>query len=261
MEKYDKVQKPKSLKYFYSREGKIILDESILKKPKKDQLLEMKINISNNSNIFETLNNSLKALSKEMKQVSDRMIEISNLYKKLYELSVNNSEKELFCKSYSDLSLFFKEYGNKQFEQMNIISNEIKNYFKFVNIQYMISFKELYNNFEYQHNLYYKVAENLKQKKESLYNSKNIEKWELNNEDRNIDLNDKDLVMSKMLPKDSAIVNEIKKYLIYYATQLDSENKRMKDNIIKQNNIIIQKLKNDSSQILSGLTKFWEKLI
>ena len=261
MEKYDKVQKPKSLKYFYSREGKIILDESILKKPKKDQLLEMKINISNNSNIFETLNNSLKALSKEMKQVSDRMIEISNLYKKLYELSVNNSEKELFCKSYSDLSLFFKEYGNKQFEQMNIISNEIKNYFKFVNIQYMISFKELYNNFEYQHNLYYKVAENLKQKKESLYNSKNIEKWELNNEDRNIDLNDRDLVMSKMLPKDSAVVNEIKKYLIYYATQLDSENKRMKDNIIKQNNIIIQKLKNDSSQILSGLTEFWEKLI
>ena len=35
MEKYDKVQKPKSLKYFYSRDGKILLDENILKKLKK----------------------------------------------------------------------------------------------------------------------------------------------------------------------------------------------------------------------------------
>jgi hypothetical protein len=258
MEKYDKVQRPKHLKYFYSREGKIILDENILKKPKKDELLNLKTKIANNSNIIQTLNNSLKALSKEMKQVSDRMIEISNLYKMLYELCVNNSEKGLFCKCYSDLSLFFKEYGNKELEQMKIISHEIKDYFKFVNLQYILSFKELYNSFEYQYNLYYKVAENLKQKKEFLYNSKNIEKWELKNEDRNIDLNDKDTVMNKMLPKDTAVVNEIKKYLIYYATQLDSENERVKDNICKHNNIIIKNLKDNSVKILCGLKKFLE---
>ena len=258
MEKYDKVQKPKNLKYFYSREGKIILDENILKKIKKDELLNLKTKITNNSNIIQTLNNSLKALSKEMKQVSDRMIEISNLYKTLYELCVNNSEKGLFCKCYSDLSLFFKEYGNKELEQMKIISHEIKDYFKFVNLQYILSFKELYNSFEYQYNLYYKVAENLRQKKEFLFNSKNIEKWELKNEDRNIDINDKDTVMKKMLPKDTAVVNEIKKYLIYYATQLDSENERVKDNICKHNNLIIKNLKDNSVNILCGLKKFLE---
>ena len=43
MEKYNKVQKPKCLQYFYSREGNIILDENILKRDKKKELLDIKL--------------------------------------------------------------------------------------------------------------------------------------------------------------------------------------------------------------------------
>ena len=138
MGKYDKVQGPKSLKYFYSRDGIINLDENILKKQTKTELFNIKNNISKNSIIFDELNKSLKSLEKEMKQVSDRLIEISNLFKNIYEVSVNNLEESNFCKYYSDLSLFFKEYGSKEFSQMKNISTEIKNYFKFVNLQYII---------------------------------------------------------------------------------------------------------------------------
>ena len=258
MEKFDKVQRPKCLKYFYSRDGKIFLDENILKRPKKNELLDIKTNISKNSNIFDELNKSLKLLYKEMKQVSNRMIEISNLFKDIYELSINNSEKSSFCKCYSDFSLFFKEYGNKEFQQMRNISSEIKNYLKYVNLEYILSLKELYNSFEYEHNLYFKVSENLKQKKETLYKNKNIEKWELKNEDRNIDINNKDLVMQKMLPKETEVVKEIKKYLIYYATQLDSEYLRLKDTIEKQNNNMLKRIKEKSAQILNDLNKFWQ---
>lgn len=260
MGKYDKVQGPKSLKYFYSRDGIINLDENILKKQTKTELFNIKNNISKNNIIFDELNKSLKSLEKEMKQVSDRLIEISNLFKNIYEVSVNNLEESNFCKCYSDLSLFFKEYGNKEFSQMKNISTEIKNYFKFVNLQYIISLKELYNSFEYEHNLYYKVSENLKQRKEVLYKNKNIEKWDLNNEDRNIDFNDKDLVLSKILPKDTAIVNEIKKFLIYYATQLNIENLRLKEIIEKKNNNILKKVKEKSVQILNDLNNFWKLL-
>ena len=258
MEKFDKVQRPKCLKYFYSRDGKIFLDENILKRPKKNELLDIKTNISKNSNIFDELNKSLKLLYKEMKQVSNRMIEISNLFKNIYELSINNSEKSSFCKCYSDFSLFFKEYGNKEFQQMRNISSEIKNYLKYVNLEYILSLKELYNSFEYEHNLYFKLFENLKQKKENLYKNKNIEKWELKNEDRNIDINNKDLVMQKMLPKETEVVKEIKKYLIYYATQLDSEYLRLKDTIEKQNNNMLKRIKEKSTQILNDLNKFWQ---
>ena len=256
--KFDKVQKPRDLKYFYSRSGKIILDEDILKREKKKELLGIKDNISKNSNIYNEINICLKSLCKEMKQVRDKMLEISNLFKKIYDLSINASEKGSFCKCYSDLSLFFKEYGDKEFLQMKIISNELKNYLKFINLQYILSLNELYNNFEYEHDLYFKVAENLKQKKEMLYDNKYIDKWELKEEDKNIDFNDKELVMKKMLPKDSKVANEIKKYLIYYATQLNDENIRLKNIIEENNNNMLKKIKENNTSILANLNKFWE---
>ena len=258
MEKYNKVEKPKQLKYFYNREGKIILDEDILKREKKEELLNSHKNISQNNSVLTELNSSFKLLCKEMNQVCERMSEISNLFKKIYEISITNSEKQSFCKCYSDLSLFFREYGDKQFLQMKNISYKLKDYLKYLNLQYAVSFKELYNNFEFEHNLYFKVAQNLKQKKELLYNNKYIEKWELKEEDRNIDFNNKELVMKKMLPNDTRIVNEIKKYLIYYATQLDSENKRVKEIIEKHNNDLLCEIKDNNVQMLNDLNKFWE---
>ena len=256
MEKYNKVERPKCLSYFYSREGNMILDENILKKDKKKELLEIKSDILKNSKIFGELNTSLKSLGKEMKQVCDRMTEISNIFKKLYEMSINNSEKLNYCKYYSDLSLYFKEFGNHEFLQMKNISEELKLHLKYINLHYTVSIEELYNIFKFQHDLYFQVAENLKQKKEILYKNMEYEKWELNPEDRNININDKKLVMKKMLPNDTRIVNDIKRYLIYYATQLNKENIRIKDVLEKTNNNNFKKLKDKSKQILNEFNGF-----
>ena len=258
MEKYDKVQKPRNMEYYYSREGNIMLDENILKREKKKELLDIKVNISKNNKIFGELNVALKSLEKEMKQVCDRMTEISNLFKKLYDMSINNSEKLGICKYYSDLSLFFKEYGNNEFQQMKNISEELKFHLKYLNLHYTVSIDELYNTFKFQHDLYFQVAENLKQKKETLYKNMDIEKWDLNPEDRNIDYNDKNLIMKKMLPSDTKIVNDIKKYLIYYATQLNNENLRIKDMLENKNNTNFKKLKDKSKQILNEFSGFLE---
>ena len=258
MEKYDKVQKPRNMEYYYSREGNIMLDENILKREKKKELLDIKVDISKNNKIFGELNVALKSLEKEMKQVCDRMTEISNLFKKLYDMSINNSEKLGICKYYSDLSLFFKEYGNNEFQQMKNISEELKFHLKYLNLHYTVSIDELYNTFKFQHDLYFQVAENLKQKKETLYKNMDIEKWDLNPEDRNIDYNDRNLIMKKMLPSDTKIVNDIKKYLIYYATQLNNENLRIKDMLENKNNTNFKKLKDKSKQILNEFSGFLE---
>ena len=256
MEKYNKVEKPKCLSYFYSREGNMILDENILKRDKKKELLDIKSDISKNSKILGELNAKLKLLGQEMKQVCDRMTEISNIFKKLYETSINNSEKLNYCKYYSDLSLYFKEYGNHEFLQMKNISEELKFHLKYINLHYTVSIEELYNTFKFQHDLYFQVAENLKQKKEILYKNMEYEKWELNPEDRNINISDKKLVLKKMLPNDTRIVNDIKKYLIYYATQLNKENIRLKDVLEKNNNNNFKKLKDKSKQILNEFNGF-----
>ena len=256
MEKYNKVEKPKCLSYFYSREGNMVLDENILKRDKKKELLDIKSDISKNSKILGELNAKFKLLGQEMKQVCDRMTEISNIFKKLYETSINNSEKLNYCKYYSDLSLYFKEYGNHEFLQMKNISEELKFHLKYINLHYTVSIEELYNTFKFQHDLYFQVAENLKQKKEILYKNMEYEKWELNPEDRNINISDKKLVLKKMLPNDTRIVNDIKKYLIYYATQLNKENIRLKDVLEKNNNNNFKKLKDKSKQILNEFNGF-----
>ena len=256
MEKYDKVEKPKCLRYFYSREGNVVLDENILKRDKKKELIDIKLDISKNSKILGELNTKLKSLNKEMKQVCDRMTEISNIFKKLYEMSINDSEKLNFCKYYSDLSLYFKEFGNHEFLQMKNISEELKFHLKYTNLHYTVSVKELYDIFKFEHDLYFQVAENLKQKKEILYKNMEYEKWELNPEDRNININDKKLVMKKMLPNDTRIVNDIRRYLIYYATQLNKENIRIKDVLEKTNNNNFKKLKDKSKQILNEFNGF-----
>ena len=258
MEKYDKVKKPRNLKYFYSREGNILLDENILKRDKKKELLDIKKDISEKSKIFGDLDYALKSLDKEMKQVCDRMTEISNIFKKLYDMSINNSEKLGFCKYYSDLSLFFKEYGNNEFNQMKNISEELKFHLKYINLHYTVSIEELYNTFKFQHDLYFQVAENLKQKKESLYKSFEYEKWELKPEDRYIDINDKKLVIQKMLPNDTKIVNDIKKYLIYYATQLNNKNLRLKDVLENKNNYNFKRIKDRSKNLLDEFRGFLE---
>jgi hypothetical protein len=106
MNKYDNLQKPRDLKYFYSREGKIILDESILSYNKKKQLINYKDVISKHNNLFNNLNQALKNLCKEMKQVSDRMLEISNLFK---EIDIESTNNKNHTKYYSNQELFFKE--------------------------------------------------------------------------------------------------------------------------------------------------------
>ncbi len=259
MNKYDNVQKQSDLKYFYSRDGKIILDDSILNNNKKNKLLQIKEKISKHNNLYTNLNKALKNLCQEMKQVSDRMNEIGNLLKEICTKSVNNSGKKN-PKFYSDLELLFKEYGNKQFEQMENIKIEIKEYFKYENLQYISSIKELYENFEYEHELYLKVSQNLRKKKEFLFVNGPIDKWELNEKDKNIDVTNKEEVLRKILPKDTAIVNEIKRHLIYYATQLDNEYQRLKKVIDEQNEKVYISFKKKSKEVLSDLIKFFEKV-
>ena len=93
-----------------------------------------------------------------------------------------------------------------------------------------------------------------------LYTNGPIDKWELSEKDKNIDIKNKEEVLKKILPKDTAIVNEIKKYLIYNATQLDSEYHRLKDIIEKQNNDAYQAFKENSMKILEDENKYWKSL-
>ena len=252
-QKFDKREKVVNFENFYSRDGKIILDDKILLKTK--ELYEIKSNIPKYNNIFLNLQKSLKSLLKEMKQVSERFTEISNYFKEIYDFSVLNSEKEDISKFYSDLELLFKQYSNSESEKINNISIELKEHFNYINLKNISSIKELFDDFEYKQNLYIQFAHSLKDKKEILYNSGNIKAWELDENDKITDLT-KENIIAKMLPKDTSIVNEIKKYLIYSATQLYNENKRIKNITLEQNREMLRRLIEKNFKILEDEEKF-----
>ena len=91
-----------------------------------------------------------------------------------------------------------------------------------------------------------------------LFTNGPIDKWELSEKDKNIDVTNKEEVMRKILPKDTAIVNEIRKYSIYYATQLENEYQRLNEVIERQNNKTYDLLKKKYMEILRELNTFWE---
>ena len=267
MNKFDEVKKPRDLQYFYSREGKIVLDYKILKRNNKNNLIKIKEEIDKYNNLFNNLNKSLKNLSNQIQQLSDSLLQISNLFKELnllqkkdiYNLTnINNNINNNF---YSNLELYFREKSNIEIKEMNNITQELKQYLKFTNLQYISSLKELYEEFSYQNDLYYKTSSNLKKRKEILYTNGPIEKWELSEYEKNIDIKNKAEVIKKILPKDTAIVKEIKKFLVYYSTHLEQEYLRLKEIINKNNDQVFNDIKNKSLENYEKLNNFFKLII
>jgi hypothetical protein len=256
MNKFDEVKKPRDLKYFYSRDGKIILDYKILSKNKKNKLTKIKEEIDKYNSLFNNINKLLKNLSNEIKQVSERMLQISNAFKELNLIEFNTKNK-----FYANLELFFREKSNIEIKEMNNITQELKNYLKFTNLQYISSIKELYNEYEYENDLYYKASQNLKKRKEQLYTNGPIEKWELSDQEKNIDIKNKAEVMKKILPKDTAVVKEIKKYLVYYSIQLEQEYLRLKEINKKEDDKIFNIIRNKSLDNCEQLNNFFKLII
>ena len=256
MNKFDGVKKPRDLKYFYTREGKIVLDYKILSSNRKNKLTKIKDEIDKYNSLFININKLLKNLCNEIKQVSERMLQISNAFKELNSIEFNTKNK-----FYSNMELFFREKSNIEIKEMNNVTQELKHYLKYTNLQYISSMKELYNEFEYENDLYYKASQNLKKRKEMLYTNGPIEKWELSDNEKNIDIKNKAEVMKKILPKDTAIVKEIKKYLVYYSTQLEQEYLRLKEINKKDEDKIFNILRNKSLENNEQLNNFFKLII
>ena len=144
---------------------------------------------------------------------------------------------------------------------MNNISIELKEYLKFTNLKYISSLKELYDQFEFENDLYYKASQNLKKRKEILYTNGPIEKWELSENEKNIDIKNKTEVMKKILPKDTAVVKEIKKYSVYYSIQLEQEYIRLQELIKKENIQAFDKIRKKFMDNCEKLNNFFKLII
>ena len=252
-QKYDNYNFPDSLEKMQTRTGKIIIDTTILKEPKT--YTDIRDNFTQNQTILIQIIQSYKELFKEMKQVSNRMLEISEYYKNLYQLSVKNSENNNLCKSYQSVQILMQNWGYTELQSALNIDLEVREYFKFVKLEYN-SIKELYEKYDYYRNLYLSSKEKLINKKEKLYKDGNVNEWDLPKGEE-IDIKDKNKVLRKMLVNENNKLHNIKLFLFYYATSLKYEFERLREIIGFQNKEKFKHFYLKNSKVIEELNKAW----
>lgn len=251
---YDQMQTPYQLNRFRSRSGKIIIDKTIYKNIKEfDQIKE---NFTTNLTQLKKLSDSYKSLFTEMKQVSSRMLEISNIYNQIYTSSVKFGENDNLIRSYASMEKLMKNWGYTELKQAMNIELEVREYFKYVHLEYN-SIKELYEKFDYTKNLYTKSEEKLILKKEELYKRGDVSKWLLP-ENEKFDFNNKELAISKMLPNETNNVKNLKMLFYYHATSCKNEFNRMREVIGFQNQEASKLFYSKNSKVIEDLNKAWE---
>lgn len=161
--------------------------------------------------------------------------------------------KNLF-ESYKSMLTLIENWEYAELHCVLNVDLEVKEYFKFVNLQYN-AINELYDKYESQKNLYYKSKQKLLNKKEELFKKKEINKWELPNQ--NIDLNNKEEVFKFMLPNETKNVEKNKFLLFYFATCLKNEFHILREKIGIQNLEIYKQFYNKNIKVIEELNNTW----
>ena len=227
----------------------------------------------NISSYFQLQNQVLDRLNYNLKNyyynISAACMNLDEVYKdfnNLFNLNKRINIKEEITKTYEILSVFFKNWKRILFNQNEIIKNNIKDFYKYINME-TESFNELFlerdiikNKYDYEHN-------RLISKKENLWENGDITKYEILDEYNSVDnlllLRDKKYAFNKMCTRETQIENNLHKQLNYtnwmYTEELNRINninaKKFVDNVKIFSEQIYPTL-NDSFNVWSEIASY-----
>ena len=193
------------------------------------------INTRDHSNyIVENLQKVTKAyksITVLFDEVKNKMNEVSKIWEDLYILSQKYYEKIETVESFRVLSEMMKDWGNIQKIQSELININLREFFRYIKNEYK-SFVDMTNHVENSKSTYNKYAKNLIIKKENLFKTGDISKWDLNKKDNfdNFHLTqDKDYAFRVMLPKETMTVENLKQFYGFYLNSCVAEYERLKE--------------------------------
>ena len=173
------------------------------------------------SQILEKLNFNLKLFYNNMNAAADNLNDIQKNFDILHLLNTKVLMKQTITKTYEELGFFYKNWRRIILKQNNVSKNLVKDFFKFINLEGK-AYTELIDRREELKQKYIAELTKLNAKKEKIFNGKDINKYELNPDDHNIDkdklIKDKAYAFEKMCYKDS-------KDLTLFSNQLGYANK------------------------------------
>ena len=183
-------------------------------------------NLFNNINVFFKLQaDALKQVHKSLTNFNESMAtacasleEVENSFQKLTLLSSRADFSKKITNAYEQYEIFFKNWKRILINQTCAVKETVSNYFKDISSQ-SLSYSELLEQQETLKNEYISRKGSLMAKKEKLWMTMDISKWEVNQMEQ-IDMvkiyRDKQYALDTMCFKDTAEVSNLADILGFY---------------------------------------------
>ena len=263
IQKYLKIKKaPNVARQIKTLDGTINIG---IDKEKEVYLDNIKNYAQGNADLLQKITKAYKSLMGIMQQLSEKMKQISLLWKQVLDRSNKYYDSHNTAETFNIMSQMMNEWGNIQNQQTIILNENIREYFRYVKNEFN-SLKDMANKVNNYKNQYFKANEKLLNTKEKLFQRQEMDTWQLK-EPINVDLlKNKNLAFAKMLPTDTLKVQEYKNY---YGAMLNSligeferirklNAKRHKNNITKFIRLLSNECTNLHVCVADSLTQFNE---
>lgn len=225
---YNKLHSPMNIREIKSTTGEISIKIS---SEQETYFSNIKDNANINEALLKKISMAYKTLCDTMNVLSQQMKDISDLWSEIYKTSEQYVDNQNIIDSYKVLSKLMSDWSESERKQSTLVALDIREYFKFIKNEFR-SMKFLISKVELNKSAYYSGEERLFQKKEGLYKRGDLTKWELEPNDienKQELLINKDTAFSKMLPRDTRHVFELKQFYGYYLNQIIDEYQRIRD--------------------------------
>ena len=212
--------------------------------------------------ILEEMKENLNLYYNNINNAYLNLCDIEKGFNLLNKLNIHYSVKEEITKTFCEFWRFFKNWKSIQYEENDIIKKHIKRFFKYISMENK-SFIELINKRkEYKEN-YIDKSSKLKDKKEKLWNSKNINDWEIeniNNDEKLLLVNNKEFAFDKMCTSESQNVNNLYDMLCYLNYNINEEFKLFINSQSKKFIINIKDFTEEFKNNLNKAVEAWSQI-
>jgi hypothetical protein len=226
-QKYSKLTGPTNVKEIKTLEGDIKISVT---KEKEMYLQNIEDNCNINEDLLQKITKSYKTLMLLMTQSSEKMKEISDLWKLVYEKSTKYYDMHNTSETYNILSKVMQNWSEVEKKQMEILNINVREYFRYIKNEYH-SMKDLGDIVESNKMIYKKAFDKLYYNKENLFKQQDLTQWGLSTSDlenKLMLLKNKELAFSKMLPEETKRVNMFKEFYGSYLNSIISEYERIR---------------------------------
>ena len=225
--KYGKITAPTHVGEIKTLEGDIKISVS---KEKEIYLKNIEDHCNINEDLIQKITKAYKGLLMTMSQVTDKMKELSALWRQVHEKSIKYSEFYNTSQTYNILSKVMAIMADAEGQQIDILNLHVREYFRYIKNEYH-SMHDMAEIVEARKTIYKKALDKLDSTKENLYKQQDLTQWGLSQSDMDNKmalLKNKEFAFTKMLPKETKRVNILKAFYGGYLNSIISEYERIK---------------------------------